>query len=405
MNRIVIATCIWLCAVMASVAEDWRQFRGLDGRNAVSEGPVPIEWTADENTAWRVEIPGRGVNGVIVVDGRVIATSSSGIEQDRLHIWCIDDATGRVLWKRNFQATGRTATHPLSSIAAPTPASDGQFIYCLFASNDLICLDLDGNICWMRALGLEYPSAFDDRGLASSPIVVEGTIVVQIACQGDSIVLGIDAATGGDRWKHPLAQATAWTSPASLGLGGIEYVIVQSSDQLQIVEPVSGRIETSYRTAGSLIPSPCADGSRVLVPTAGQLACLEFAPGGSQPTTVWQEQRLGPSSGSPVVADGRVYVVRGSNVLNCGSAVDGSTLWQLRLKGSRMWATPLLVGHYLYLVSVEGLVQVVDVSGDKGALIAENDLAEETLGSPAYANGSLYWRTVGAVVKVTVPPG
>ncbi len=405
MFRGLLVCSVWICSVIFAQAEDWRQFRGPDCRNMISGAVAPLEWSAERNIAWRVEMPGRAVNGVIVVQGRVIATSSSGPEQDRLHVWCVDDATGKVLWKRNFQATGRTATHPLSSIAAPTPASDGQFVYCLFASNDLVCLDLDGNVRWIRALGIEYPSAFDDRGLASSPIVVAGTIIVQIACQGDSLVLGIDAGSGADRWTHALAQTTAWTSPTNVNLDGNAYVLVQSADQLQIIEPTNGRIEWSHRAAGSLIPSPCADGKRVLVAAAGQLACFEVVLGQSEPKTLWQEQRLGPSSGSPISGGDRVFVVRGSNVLNCGSLDDGSTLWQLRLKGSRMWATPLLVGDYLYAVSVEGLVQVVDVRGEKGVLVAENDLEEETLGSPAYANGCLYWRTVGAIVKVATKEG
>lgn len=392
------------CATPGKADQDWWQFRGPDCRNVVAAATAPVEWTLDR-AAWRVEMPGRAVNGVIVVGDRIIATSSSGIEQNRLHVWCLDDATGQVVWKRSFQATGRTATHPLSSIAAPTPASDGEFVYCLFASNDLICLDLNGNIRWIRALGLEHPSAFDDRGLASSPIVAQGTLVVQIACQGDSILVGIDSATGVDRWSHALAPTTAWTSPATMSLAGQEFFLVQTSDQLQIIEPVSGAIRWAHRAAGNLIPSPVADGDRVYLPTGGQLASLRVTPGETELTSHWQEQRLGPGSGSPVVADGRIYVIRSSNVLTCGSAEDGTVQWQLRLKGSRMWATPLLVGHHLYLVSVEGLVQVVDVRGEQGQLVAENDLTEETLGSPAFARGNLYWRTVNSVIKVSSQGG
>lgn len=380
-------------------ASDWTQFRGADGRSVVLDAEAPTEWGPEKNLAWKVEMPGRAVNGVIVVQGNVIATSSSGPKQDRLHVWCLDEASGKVKWKRNFFASGRSICHPLSAMAAPTPASDGQRIFALFATNDLICLDLEGNIQWIRALQLDYPSAFDDRGLASSPLVVGGTVIVQIACQGDSIALGLDATNGADRWKKELAQATSWATPAPIQIDGQSYAVVQSADQVEIVEPVSGESVWSYAAPGNLIPSPTVEQDTIYLPSSG-LTTLRFERGQKEPTILWKEAQLGPGSGSAVIADNRVYVIRGSNVLTCGDATTGEKIWQKRLKGSRMWATPVLLGKHLYVVNVEGLVQVIDVSGEEGKLVAENDLGEEILGSPAYANGAIYWRGVNHIFKV-----
>ena len=217
----------------ATADADWLEFRGTNGASSV-DAELPIEFGGESETglAWKVPLPGRAVNGPVVVNGQVITTCSSGNRQKRLHVVSVDDQTGKIQWSRRFWATGRTLCHPLSAIAAPTPVTDGTLVYAFFASNDLVTLDLSGNVVWVRALGLDYPSAFDDRGLASSPCLVGETLVVQIACEGDSFAFGLDKETGNTVWKVPLAKSTNWASPTRLQLDGQELVMVQSADRL-----------------------------------------------------------------------------------------------------------------------------------------------------------------------------
>ena len=124
-------------------------------------GP-PVAFAKDEagiehNVAWKTAIPGRGVSSPILVAGKVIVTAASGFKQDRLHVLCIDAKTGPIDWERQFWATGRTLCHPTSSVAANTPSSDGKRIFAFFSSNDLACLDLDGNLLWYRGLTHDFP--------------------------------------------------------------------------------------------------------------------------------------------------------------------------------------------------------------------------------------------------------
>ena len=73
--------------------------------------------------------------------------------------------TGRRLWQRSFFATGPTDAHPKTCMAAPTPASDGKTVVALFGTNDLVALDLDGNVQWVRSLYEENPGATDGTPL------------------------------------------------------------------------------------------------------------------------------------------------------------------------------------------------------------------------------------------------
>ncbi|MEC9094007.1 MAG: PQQ-binding-like beta-propeller repeat protein, partial [Planctomycetota bacterium] len=197
-------------------SDDWLQFRGSGG--ASSDGSkitaLPNSFTETSNVSWKVPVPAKGVSSPIVINNRVFVTASSGAIQDRIYVLCFDGQTGKKLWKREYWATGRGYCHPTSANAAPTPASDGQYIYAFFSSNDLVCLDLEGNLQWFRGLTFDFPKAANDVGMSSSPVVAEGVVICQVENQGDSFVAGIDAKTGKSLWRVDRKKASNWASPA-----------------------------------------------------------------------------------------------------------------------------------------------------------------------------------------------
>jgi NitT/TauT family transport system permease protein len=67
--------------------------------------------------------------------------------------------------------------HPKTSVAAPTPCSDGKHVYAIFSSNDLVCFDLDGNLQWLRGITYDYPNVSNSLGMSQSPVVMDGTLV------------------------------------------------------------------------------------------------------------------------------------------------------------------------------------------------------------------------------------
>lgn len=379
-------------------ASDWRMFRGNDNTAVVADADIPTTWDVEtgENIAWSLKMPGRGVCGPIIVDGKVIATSSSGNDNKQLHVWCVDDASGEVVWKHNFLATGRSLCHPLSSMAAPTPASDGELIFAFFSSNDLICLDLDGNIRWMRGLTLEYPNAFDDRGMAASPIVVGDTVVVQVECQGDSFAAGFNKQTGEQLWQIPLTTTTSWNSPTVLpgtGPDGKDLVLLQSTRQVMALDARTGEAQWTHDGRGGQIPSATVSGEVAFVP-AGGLTAMKAG------DILWQQNRLAPQNASPVVHGGKVFVIRRS-ILACGDAETGDVNWQHRLPSQQqIWATPVLAGDKLVVVDLAGKAHVVGVGGDEAEELGTNEFGEEVLGSPAVAGDALYVRGVTHLWKI-----
>lgn len=134
--------------------------------------------------------------------------------------------------------------------------SDGERIFALFSSNDLFCLDLDGNMLWLRGLMRDYPNASNGLGMSASPVVGDGVLVAQIESDGEAFALGIDVLTGLNRWKMERPRRANWTSPLTTkGPTGKLQVALQSSAGVQMIEAETGREIWNYKGRAATIPS------------------------------------------------------------------------------------------------------------------------------------------------------
>ncbi len=380
-----------------SGAADWKQFRGNAATGATES--ADLSKAIELNVAWSIPLPGRGLSSPIIVGDKVIVTSASGYDQDRLRIGCFDASTGQQLWERQFWATGRTSSHPKTCNAAPTPASDGQRIFALFSSDDLICLDLDGNLQWVRGLMVDFPNASNSLGMAQSPLVVAGTLVVQIENDSQSLAVGIDPENGESRWTAERPQRANWTSPTILPgpTSQEDLVLLQSSAGLAAVKPLTGEVVWNYDNGAATIPSSTVINGRVFVPSHG-LTALQVTPGSANPEVVWNENKLGPGTASPVGVGEQVLVLNRAGVLLCADTATGKTLWQKRLEGP-FSCSPVIASGHLFIVSENGLAQVVSLA-DKGDVVQTKDLADTILCTPAIADNGVYVRSDKMLWKI-----
>ena len=388
-----------VCCVAFLTGADWRQFRGNDVSGVAKDASVPSSFSADENVSWKMDLPGRGLSGPIVVGDRVYVTASSGFRQDRLHVLCFERKTGEQVFERQFWATGRTMCHPKMCVATPTPASDGKRIFAFYSSNDVACLDLDGNLLWYRGLTHDYPNASNSLGMSSSPIVVDDTLIVQVENDAESFAVGLDVANGKSRWKKERPKRANWTSPTFITdkETGKSLALLQSSRGVEAVEPKTGKQVWNFGDGASTIPSSVVAGDSILIPSNG-LTVLR--PGGGEFEQLWNDNRLSPSTASPLVLDEKVFVVNRAGVLQAADLTTGSILWRLRLKGP-FSSTPVAAGSKLVFFNEKGTAQIVDISGDEGELVGEGDLGETILATPAISGKDLFVRSDGHLWKIS----
>ncbi len=398
-----VAALACIVLVGAFGAADWPQFRGASSNSVSRDAAPPTHWSDTENIAWKVELPGRGPSSPIVVGKKVIVTCSSGVKQDRLHVLCFDVATGERLWERQFWATGRTLSHPSSANAAPTPASDGELVFAFYSSNDLVCLDLDGNLKWLRGLAYDFPQAANDTGMSSSPIVVGDVVIAQVECQGDSFATAVDKRTGETRWRIPRPREASWSSPAVMrgATPADDAVLLQSPTQLTAHDPATGKQLWAYKTACDGISSATASNGVVYVASKGMTALKPASP---EPEILWNAPTLQPGAASTIVDGDNLFAVNRAGVLVCANTADGQVRWRVRLDGE-FWGTPTLVANRLYCVGYKGAAQVVEVSADgsRGEIVGKGQFEGSIQSSPAIADGALYVRSDKFLWKIAAP--
>ncbi len=390
---ITLVSLVWLNAAAA----DWTQFRGPHG-NGISDETTLAAKLGETNVAWKRALPGRGLSSPLIIGERVFVTCSSGPKQDRLHVICLSAADGKKMWERQFWATGRTLCHPKSSVAAPTPASDGRRIYAVFSSNDLVCLDLEGNLIWLRGLTRDYPKSGNNLGLSSSLVVVGDVVVAMSENESDSFTAGLDAATGVNRWKISRPKEANWTSPIVIpAAGGGNLVVLQSDKGVTAIDPATGKIAWEALSKADTIPSPTLVGDIIYVPGDGITALKLNAT--NSPVQLWKVSQLATGTASPLALRDRLFIVNRASVLTCANAANGERLWQLRLQGP-FSATPVAAGNTLFCVSEKGVLQAVDTTKPEGEIVSTLELKETILATPAIADGALYLRSDATLWKL-----
>ncbi len=389
----------------SSVSADWPGFLGPSGNGVLPNAKLPIDFAPSvdgkpaKNIAWRVPIEGRCVGGPIVVGNRVFSCSGSGMEQRWLSVTCVSADDGKVLWTRKIKTTGRPYSHPTSANSAPTPCTDGERIFAFFSSNDLVCYDLDGNLQWYRGLVYDHPKTGNDVGMSSSPVVVDGVVVVQVECQGDSFAAGIDAVTGETKWEVPRPPKANWSSPSvAVGKDGGKVVVLQCADNLLAIDPRSGSEAWRIDIKCATIPTSVSSGGKLFVPSQG-IKAFELTSALVKPEQKWESSRINPNSCSVLVTDQAVYGVNRSVLVCCDHT--GEMKWQIRLEVSgSVWATPVIAGNYLYSIDQEGNCSTVQLDGAEGKLIATSKLGAAVLGSPALTNNAMFIRSIDALWKI-----
>ncbi|MCA9110042.1 MAG: PQQ-binding-like beta-propeller repeat protein, partial [Planctomycetaceae bacterium] len=286
-------------------------------------------------------------------------------------------------------------------VAAPTPASDGERIFAFYSSNDVVCLDLDGNLLWYRGLTHDYPNASNSLGMASSPVVADETLIVMVENDAESFTTGLDTATGETRWRLDRPRAANWTSPVIMAdeADGSLHVLIQSSKGVVAVNPKTGEESWNYQDGASTTPSSVVSGEVVFVPSNGVTALKVGESNPSVPEILWNEGGLQPGTSSLTAADGRLYLINRGGVLASVNQKTGERLWQLRLKGN-FSGSPVIAGKNLFAFNEDGEGFAVELGDEEGKIVGTHELGETILCTPAIADGAIYVRSDGHLWKI-----
>jgi outer membrane protein assembly factor BamB len=201
MSRILLGVCLacLLPGFPVHAAEPpavaWPQFRGPGGRAVnAEEKPLPVRFGPSSNVLWKTPLPA-GLSSPCIWGDRIFVTGFTK-ENQKLETFCIDRATGRILWRKTAPAEKVEKFFTANSPATPTPATDGTAVYVYFGSYGLLAYDQGGQELWKKPL----PTPTTSFGTGSSP-VLSGQVLLQTCPGKDSCLLAVDCRTGATLWK------------------------------------------------------------------------------------------------------------------------------------------------------------------------------------------------------------
>jgi outer membrane protein assembly factor BamB len=249
-----------LLLVATSAADDLRYFRSDSGLGRGAASLLPDQFDDPAQVVWRVPLaPGHSTPCVY---GNVIYLTT--FEDGKLFTVALERATGKEIWKRQAPNTRLEPTHAVGGPAAATPACDGHRVYSFFGSYGLLTYDLSGELLWKKELGPFQ----DEFGAASSPILVDGKLILAEDHDADSFVMCLDAASGEMLWKTPREGLRSYSTPAIWMVGGRKIVVVAAALQLIAYDLDDGNpLWTIDGLARIVNTTPVADGNRLYVAT------------------------------------------------------------------------------------------------------------------------------------------
>lgn len=397
-------------------AEQWPAWRGDIG-NGVAMGKQPPLDLAGK-LLWKAELPGRGCSTPVVWDDKIFVTSPIGDEDGLLAF----DAKGKEIWRKTLGAGTPGRGQRVGSSTNSSPITDGEVIVAYFKSGTVACVDLDGKPLWQVNLQEKYgkDTLWWDQG--TSPVFAGGNVVVAVMqTEGESYLVSLDRKTGKEIWKTSRKyecgkeSGDSYTTPHVIEVNGVEQIISWGADHLTGHDAVSGKLiwESSgfnprradfQRVIASAV---VGDGIAVVPFNRGDsMAAIRLDGNGvvSESNWVWRDDKLGTDAASPVLHDGKVYVLKDGGPergrLTCLNAKTGKKIWETNLpKGPQVYySSPLLVGDQIYCVREDGMVFSGKITADGLTDIKSFALEEGVIASPISIGGRLYLRTDKSVL-------
>jgi outer membrane protein assembly factor BamB len=230
-----IATIVAVLGSEAAVAGDWPGWLGPARNGTTTETVAP--WESAPEVVWRKEIGG-GFSAPVVADGVVyVHTLVAGKEAEEAIAF--DAKTGDERWRTSYERAKYRSE--LGSGPRATPIVSGGGLYTFGITGVLSCFDVkDGSVKWQTNPYDEFKSPQPGFGVCTSPIVVDGRVVLPLGGTGHAVV-AYDSATGKVAWNI-LDEPAGTASPVVLvrGDGNRNEVIVQTTLRLVAVNPADG---------------------------------------------------------------------------------------------------------------------------------------------------------------------
>jgi outer membrane protein assembly factor BamB len=305
-------------------------------------------------------------------------------------------------------------------------------VFAFFGSHGLSCYDLDGKPLWTKKLG----PFRDEFGSSSSPILVDGKIILSEDHDLDSFILAVRQDDGRTVWQTPRPGFTrSYATPVEWKTNGRTQIVVAGALQLVGYDPTSGDALWSVDGFARIVnPTPVVSGETLFVAT--------WSPGGDTDARIamepwdtalarWDKNddgrlqdlelpagevrsrffRIDLDSNQALDAAewnkyARIFELAQNTVAALRADPSGGTprvAWEYK-RGVPYVASPLVYRDHVVLVKDGGIVTALKAADGKLAKQARAKDSERYYSSPVAGDGKLYVASIAGVVTVLRAP-
>jgi len=316
-------------SLLASQAQDWPQWRGINRDGKVTGFKAPQTWPQQLNQTWKVSV-GFGDATPALVNNKLYVFTR---QNDNEILQCLDASTGKQLWQSTgypaVAVTGPPASHP--GPRSSVTVADGKVV-TLGVGGDIACFDASsGKLLWRNE---DFKGAVPRFFTGMSPLVSSGICYAHLGGPDKGQFTAFDLSTGAIKWKVE-GESPAYASPVLITIDGSKQIVFQAQTKLigfslsdgkqlwEFATPIgTGRVQNAT--------SPVVDQNKIYFTGLNNgFSAIEIKKQGNTfaVNKLWTNPDFSTSYNTPLLKDGFLYGLSNQNRLFCINASTGQTAW------------------------------------------------------------------------------
>ncbi|HEY3324448.1 MAG TPA: PQQ-binding-like beta-propeller repeat protein [Planctomycetota bacterium] len=386
-------------------ASDWPQWRGPNRDGISTEVPLTLP---EKKLLWEQPLPeisrdtsAKPSAGIVVSGGCAVAVSHNA-GQDI--VTCFNAETGKQLWKFSIHNPNEMQ---YGSGPRATPLISGGKVYALNASGQFWCLDLaTGALVWEVNFPAQFKAKVPTWGFCTSPLIAGGKLIVS-PLSPDAAIAALDPNTGKVLWQtkgSPSETKPPGQPHSSYIVGvfsGIEQIVGYDQAELAGWDLATGKKLWGLQPPNDgdfNVGTPLNVVGRVLAATdnnATRLYAFEKT-GKMIEQPVARNDDLIPDKATPVFHQGLIF--GSGNDFVCLDGESLKTRWLESRDNAVVGYTTVIAGNgRLLVLSEEGELSLLVASAQKFESLGHMTVCGRTWSHPAVADGRLFIRDAKAV--------
>lgn len=407
----IMAAAMGSAMLLGVQADNWPNWRGPLSNGVSNEKNLPVKWSDTENVTWKVAMPDRSGSTPVIWGNTIFLNVAEGTTTSgALSLWALDRTRGDVLWKRPMGAGDERRRK--QNMSSPSPITDGRTVWVITGTGILKAFDFKGKELWMRDIQKDYGRFGLNHGYASTPLLYKDSLYVPVLhgmkTDDPSYMLRIDAKTGKTIWRierptpAQMESPDSYITPTLYREGGKDQILLSGGDCITGHDPATG--EELWRSYGlnpqniqfnRIVNSPVVGDGIVFAGSRGNpyIAVRTGGKGDVTKTHLAWTTPNGPDVATPVTDGKYIYLIRENGALFVHDMKTGEVIYgPQRLKPGTYSASPVLADGKIYVINEDGVTSVFK-AGPKFELLAENQIDGYCLSTISISDGQLFVRS------------